>query len=271
MQTTGTCNYDSILAATDSNIINTSQYYRLGHELPSNLVGMTGRDYAASADSWLLLFVFLSLWALAAIFHEKHLAMAFHFRQFFSGKRQFAVDGVNTKSFWACSVLLVFMLFLFVSLVFFDHLSSRHCFSDIQGIPYWGIPAMASLLFLFFFLKMILCSTVNWVFFPTENNARWRSGYIFVTSLFAFPAFLLMLLDLFSAVSPDRLLQAYAILLAIYETLLIFKLFINFKLKKRALFFIFLYLCSSELVPALILLKILQWATNSFIEENALY
>ena len=268
---TGTCNYDSILTATDSNFITTSEYYLKGDRIFSDTIDMAERAYSASVDSYLMMLLLLVLGTISMIVYRSRTSIAYHFQQFFREKRNFSLEGVNTKSFWIGSVVLVLILYLSVSLVLFRHAACCYEFNDVMGIPYWSIAVCLALFTLFFLFKLSLYSIVNWTFFPSESSVRWLSGYIFISSVFVFPIYLLTVLDYYSAISSTVVLYAYIILLFLYETLLIFKLFINFRLKRSGILPIFLYLCSVEFIPALIVWKILLWASNDIIEKCILY
>lgn len=266
-----TCDYDSILTATDSNVINTSEFYSLGGNLSGHVFGMTERIYSVSSDGILTLLLLLSLGLISAIVYRSRNYIIHNFQQFFRSERKFALAEVNTKNFWLNSVVLILVSYISIAVVLFNFLVSRYGFSQILGIPYWLIGATVLLLSMLFLFKVIVYTVVNWVFFQPEPSERWMSSYVFISSMFAFPCFVLTLCNLYSTISVEMVFLVYGILVSFFEILLIFKLFINFRTKKRGAFLIFLYLCSAEFVPNLIMWKLLLWACNDFIEENVLY
>lgn len=267
----GTCNYDSILTATDSNIITTSEFYILGHALPESSVRMVERAYTVSSDSYMVLLMFLSLTIITTTVYNSRRSLYYYYQQYFREKYNYAVAGVKTKNFWLSSAIFLFISFLSIALVFVNSMTIHHRFSYTTNTPYWILAVMVVFVVLCFLLKIGIYSVVNWIFFKPERNERWLATYIFISSIFVFPVYLLTAFELFSVKLSMLVHILQIILLIIYQILLIFKLFINFRIKKNTAFFIFLYLCNVELVPTLVLCKTLLWISNDFIEENVLY
>ena len=56
----------------------------------------------------------------------------------------------------------------------------------------------------------------------------------------------------------------------LYELLHFYKLFVNFKFKKHGALLIFLYFCSVELLPIMLIGHVLDWVFNSYFVNNLL-
>lgn len=232
---------------------------------------MLERPYIVAGDSVFILLLLFALSLLSIIVYQSRRQIVHNLRQFFKRERKYVERGVVTKNFWLNSTVLIFISAFTVSLSVFDGLVRRSGFSPTLPVPYWVLIMLILLFSGFIYLKLYLYSIVNRTFFDTDSSRHWTTGYLFITSLSSFPCYAIILLELYSDISPQIVMFCYAILTFFYEILLIFKLFINFQIKKYGAFLIFLYLCSVELVPNILLWRFLQWASDVFIEANVLY
>lgn len=232
---------------------------------------MLERPYIVAGDSVFILLLLFALSLLSVIVFQSRRQIVHNLRYFFRRERKYAERGVVTKNFWLNTAVLIFISAFTVSLSVFDELVHRSGFSPTLNVPYWVLVILVLLFSGFIYLKLYLYNVVNWTFFDIESSRHWTTSYLFITSLCSFPCYAIILLELYSDISPQIVLFCYAFLTFLYEILLIFKLFINFQIKKYGAFFIFLYLCSVELVPNILLWRFLQWASDVFIEANVLY
>ena len=95
-----TANYDSILTATDSNVINRTGYFAQGTNVSDREVLMSERNYTVCSDSGFILLLLLCLGIIASIFHNSRPFIVNTWRQFFKKERKYSVKGVITKNFW---------------------------------------------------------------------------------------------------------------------------------------------------------------------------
>ena len=232
---------------------------------------MIERPYIVAGDSIFILLLLLALSLMSVIVYQSRRQIVHNMRQFFRRERKYAERGVVTKNFWLNTTVLILITSFTVSLSIFNELVRRSGYSSTLSVPYWVLIVLILLLTGFIFLKLYLYNIVNWTFFDVESSKHWTTSYLFITSLSSFPCYAIILLELFSNISPLVVLFCYVIVAFLYEILLIFKLFINFKIKKYGAFLIFLYLCSVEIVPNILLWRFMQWASDVFIEANVLY
>ena len=232
---------------------------------------MLERPYIVAGDSVFILLLLFALALLSVIVYQSRRQIVHNQRQFFKRERRYAERGVVTKNFWLNTAILIFISAFTISLSVFNGLVRRSGFSPTLPVPYWVLIVLILLFSGFIYLKLYLYNVVNWTFFDLESSQHWTTSFLFITSLSSFPCYAIILLELYSNISPQVVLFCYAILIFFYEILLIFKLFINFQIKKYGVFLIFLYLCSVELVPNILLWRFLQWASDVFIEANVLY
>lgn len=263
--------YDSILTATDSNIINRTELYHTGAGLPDIAVPMMERCYAARNDDWIVTVALALLCLMGVMLYNGRTILLQQLKDFFSTKRQYSEENMSSATgiyttFFLCSVSALSM-----SLWYFDAQAERLQFSPVLGIPYWLFPAGYALFMAFIYIKAWLYALVNWVFFPEESNRRWMSGYFLATSLTALFLLPLSVTDLFYAETHSIVNNSYILIASAYEIMLLFKLFVNFKIKIGGILLNLLYFCSIELMPGVILWHLLSWASDNFIVKNIVY
>ena len=165
-------NYDSILTATDSNVINRTDYFAQGTMVSDREVLMSERNYTVSSDSGIILLLLVCLGIIASIFHNSRPFIVDTWKQFFKKERKYSVKGVITKNFWVDSMWQIFIASFTLSLSLFDYLAQHTFFSSVTGIPYWVVIVLILLLVLFFIAKLYLYMLVNWVFHDRTDHVK---------------------------------------------------------------------------------------------------
>ena len=264
--------YDSILTAVDSNVISRTTFYAVGQTLPDQDVAMAARNYAAGSDPLVLGSLIVVLVLAALMMYTTRHAFANQVKEFLSTERRFSTQETHYKDLWVfCAMMFIAFSAYGFALQQFDYIADRYHFSPVLGIPYWLLGLGFAVSALFAYAKFAVYAVVNWVFFDSESNHNWLVNYLLLTSLAALVLFPISMLPLFSNVSPEVVIWCYVFALVIYESLLIFKLFVNFQIKKYGILLIILYFCSVEVAPVLVLWHIMGWAGDTFIEANVLY
>ncbi|MBQ0023165.1 MAG: DUF4271 domain-containing protein [Prevotellaceae bacterium] len=265
-------NYDSIMTAVDSNVLNSSEFYKTGELMPDRDIPVAERSYAVSNDDYIVGGMAVMFFVLAAILYRSRHSVLYHIKEFFATKRQYTDENSNDNSSEANNVfMLTTISALSLSLVFFDKLADEYSFNQALGVPYWVFGIGFVLFMCFIYAKAWLYTLINWVFFDAESSKKWIAGYLLVTSLTAFILYPLSLVEIFFSDSWEIVIWGAILVAIIYEALLFYKLLTNFKIKKYGYLLIFLYFCSVELMPALILWNGLGWISDSIIVKNLLY
>ena len=109
---------------------------------------------------------------------------------------------------------------------------------------------------LFIWAKSVVYHIINSVFFHHEDNRKWQSAYYFLTSLTAYLLYPLALVFTFNKTSDSIIAFCLLFALILYKILLFYKLCTNFETKKSGFLLFFLYFCSVEIIPTLILAHI---------------
>lgn len=256
----------------DSNVINSSEYYRLGTSAPSHGVLMSERSYSVSHDDFIIGGVAVMFFVMSAILYRSRLYFISRIKDFFASKRQYSDENLGDSGNEGYNIFLLDSISaLSISLILFDMFADMLHFNPVLGIPYWLIGAGYVAVMVFVYAKAFIYSLVNWVFFDSERRKNWMHAYFLLTPLTAFIFYPLALVDLFFDNSSKIVILCVIFVVFVYELLLFYKLNSNFRSRKYGFLLIFLYFCSVEVMPALVLWRILSGASDSFIVNNILF
>lgn len=264
--------YDSIFTTLNSNSISQTEFYKQGVSLPDHTVAMAERGYAVGTDDVVIACLIFMFCIMASIFFKGRTMLKHRLKDFFTSKRQYNEEHISDNSSEVIHVFtLIFIGALSLSLAFFNDLTKQYGLNKVADVPYWLIVAGGVAGLLFVYLKVAVYGVVNWVFFNSELNQRWLSNYFTITSLTAFFFYPIALVDIFSNNSHGIATASTILVVILYEILLFYRLFSNFKLKKYGYLLIFLYFCSVELLPVQILWNVVNWLSDSIIVKSLLY
>lgn len=267
-----TIDYDSILTSQDSNIVNSSEFYKTGKALPDHGIAVVERSYSAANDDYIVGGLLFMLFIMATILHRSRSSLLHSIKDFFTSKRTYSDEKSNESTREPYNIfMLISISVLSLTLVCFNSLAISDEFDKDLGIPYWLFAAGYAACMAFIYLKAWVYALVNWTFFDHESSTKWMHGYLLVTSLSAFVILPLSLVAVFFESSMEIVTLCFTIVYILYELLLFFKLFVNFESKKYGYLLIILYFCSVELMPTIAMSRILVWVNDSFIVKNLLY
>lgn len=260
--------YDSILMATDPNVINVTEFYQVGIAVPSRTVpmrewgeGIAENDYAVVAMAAVFMVV-------AAILFVSRSVLIFRFKDFFASKRLFVDTNATSTIRWKVCVFLL-------TLVGAASLSLMYWRGQAElvdaTVPYWLMAACFLVLLCFVYVKSWVYALVNWVFFDSEANRRWMSGYFLLTATSAFPFYFLAMLDVCDVWNRELVTAGVIMVVILYELLLFYKLFINFRVRIDGYLLNILYFCTVELLPTLVLSHVTVWVSENVIVQNLIH
>ena len=165
-----------------------------------------------------------------------------------------AIEGHRvTNVFYMRVTMLLFSLLMFALLLSLGVQEScfmawgRGCLWLILG---GGVLAL-------YLLKQLLFAFVNWVFYDRQGVMAWMNCYASWTILMGVPLFLLAVIAVFANLSSQNVLLMLAIGVIAFEMCLFFKGFYIFSSKKYGILQLFVYLCTLELIPLLLVGKAL--------------
>lgn len=177
-------------------------------------------------------------------------------KYFFRVAQGVTTEFTETKEELWAQYYLVFQTSFFLALIYF--LYTRSYVSDTFVVEQYLVIVFYGLTFLsYFLLKACLYWGVGWVFFDVKKNEQWTKSFLFLSSLEGVLLFPLVLLLSFFDISVETAIIYVLIAGFLVKILSFFRLYIIFFRKKDFLLQFFLYLCTLEMQPLLVLWGVL--------------
>lgn len=250
-------NYDSILTAIDSTCINRSEFYQTGKDVPDHDIAMVERVLSVGSDDVLLAILLVLILVAAAIVYRSRDLLLYRLRTFFSSGRLNSTVAVSDSLAEPYYVfLLVHVTAMSFALPLYQLQAMQCTYVSLVGHPRWLLFALFGAIELFILLKWVMYEIINWTFFDREQINRWQHSYYFVTAFFAYLILPVSTYLLLSECTAEVVTQTLVFMVICYEILLLLRLFINFTPRLYGSLSFFLYFCSAELIPAIILWRL---------------
>lgn len=216
------------------------------------------RAYLLRNDDIIMIGVIVLFVLFTFVLYRSSAVFLYKFNTFFSSRQIYAANEIRTSGQeQADMVLLVFIGCLSASTILY---------SSVIGEAHSG-PQFGLLLQIFLSLsallvaKWMLYSLVNWTFIPAGQGRSWVSSVLFSVSIVSVFAFPLSLVQIFCDNPLIDIPFCLAIVVILQKILLLFKLYVNFRPRTYGGVLFFLYFCSVELLPTLIVWHILKDTT----------
>lgn len=150
---------------------------------------------------------------------------------------------------------LVLQTCLTIAILFFDY-TQQHLTEVFNQIsPYILLGMYTGICLAYFAGKIIVYRFVNWVFFERLQNRRWMEAYLLTITFMGLSLFIVALLVVYFDLAFNTLKIVALLLVATFKVLQLIKckqIFFSYTLSYVHLF---LYFCTLELIPALLLWK----------------
>ena len=228
--------------------------------------------YEMSSDNGLVGGMVLMLGILAMMLYWNRKSMLSQLTNFFMSKRTYAVEDMEEGWVTAVKVFLLTCVSMLSIITLCLHgMMEEQQWQDPEKMIYelYGLGFLASMVFIY--AKVGVYQLVNWTFFDPESSSVWMKGYLFMTAMTAFLFYPLAMLDVFSGLRHELFTACAILVVILYESLLFYKLTINFRAKKYGYVFIILYFCSVELLPTLVFGHLAIGFNNKLLETNVLF
>lgn len=220
----------------------------------NTIVGMDGIPHPSlpATESWTFMVIMILFLFLVAGILQSAESFTRNFKSFFSKKdpvKLIESPTSNSAQYQIFITLFSIIVFAFSTYLYLYKMQGNF---DIRG---FGV-----LLLVFvgvYLLKNLLFEVVGNTFFNQHTTRMYKSMYFSMTNVLAILIFPLTILYIYQPVSwQTPLIVAVLVLVGMFYIILIIKLFQIFYTKFLVLFYIFLYLCTLEILPILILIRV---------------
>ena len=249
------------------------QYYREGFfskdtlfhpELRGGRNGIAGDPvpYTIHADNLvtgLLLFCFIMI--VIAFSSVKDFLLR-QVKSFFYFSHEAASEMSETAVELRFQFFLVVLASLLISLLFYFYTLYYIGETYILRSPYYLILIYWGIMMVYYLLKAMLYTIVNWVLFDGKRNKQWIRSFLFISSAEGILMFPIMMMKGYFDIPIESAAIYVAIVLTIIKILTFYKCFIIFFSRIVVKLQIILYFCALEMVPLLFVWSILNATAN---------
>ena len=235
-------------------------FYHVGKTLPDRGEAGTMRSTPLSGDNIAVGLLVLMFCIIAVVTgHYRHFLL-YRIKGFFTQKRTYTEESADiNRNEVTNTIMLTGIAATSLALIGLntDRLAGQSI--EVGGLEltlHSAIAAISLGTLLFIGAKSLVYHIVNSVFFHHESNGKWLSSYYLLTSLMAYVLYPLALVFTFNKTSDSVIAFCLLFALILYKILLFYKLCTNFETKKSGILLFFLYFCSVEIMPTLILAHI---------------
>lgn len=227
-------------------------------EQPVNLPGIAGDPlpYRLRNDvfitSTLLLSLFFALFIISRSLH----VFILQIKDFFYNKDRNETIMLNRDSEMKTQTYVNLLSCFLLSIVFFNY--SEYALPDVfNRISPYKLLLLDIAVFAFYFLsKMIAYRITNWTFFPQQNIIQWNNAYNLMSLVKALMFFPIALIVVYFDIPMNLTLWITSFVILCFEILAIFKAKQIFFSYNFGIIHLFLYFCTLEFTPLILL-----WAT----------
>jgi hypothetical protein len=230
----------------------------LSPEMSRQAPGMPGELRArgiGDSDGVALMFL-LMFGVIAYVLGNSKYLLDYRLREFFRSKRTYAGASAEiNRSEAANTVMLNAVSCMSLAVMMCVGVYGSGAWAAVWG----GMGVMGAVwvsfasVLAFVLAKSLLYMLVNSVFFHQAEITKWMSSFFFLGGLCSLLLYPVSLMSVYSDVSDGFVSFCLQAVLVVYEIGLFYRLCVNFRAKSAGYLLIFLYFCSAEVIPLLIM------------------
>ena len=253
------------LYAEEQSCVDAALTHKVCHTVKED--GMRGLPlpYQLRSD-WMVTSVLFLCFVLASyvLAHgKKHLEQ--QFKSFTLSKERASLFDDTTAADVRYTLVLILQTCILSGFCVYDYFSD-HDLILFRTVPHYLLLSIyMGYIVLFFVIKWLLYSFVNWTFFNKVRTVIWLESYFNVVIGAGFLLFPIVLLIVYFDLSPQIAPYFIGFVIIIAKTLLFYKCFSNFFNKIYGILHLILYFCAIEILPDLVLWKGIILANNILI------
>lgn len=237
------------------------------------VVGVVGKEaepipYQLYSDNVLTGCIFLCFFLLSYVLANGKRYLAQQVKNLFYVRERASLFAVETGSDIRYRLLLIGQTCLFLGIFFFDY--SHDSFPELFALypSLFLLGCYVGIVLVYYILKMMTYTWVNWIFFDKQKNSLWLESYSLIYSLFGILLFPLLLLVVYFDLSNLNSYISFIILGILAKIMLFYKCFNIFFNKKYGFLCFIVYFCALEMVPCFLLWQALITTNDLLIIKN---
>ena len=207
--------------------------------------------YLLRYDGWIAGIFIFCFFAMCYVFSRGRYILVQRTRSFFQTRERENIFVEKTVIDTHCQLLLLLQTCILAGLLFYE--TTIDCRSE--ETLHTLLPLYVIAIILFCIIKWFAYKFVNWVFFDPIQNKQWIDSYFFTLSLFGILLFPVSLLVVYLEFPP---FWSGIICVFLFMSVVLLKLYKSFCIFFSGLhgaLFLFLYFCTLEILPLLVLGK----------------
>lgn len=231
---------------------------------PLHFTGISGTPvpYKPGNDTIVVCALLVCLLITSFVVNRNRHAIALQIKNFFHNRSRSESIALKSESNVRHQTYSIVIEGAMLSLIFFSYTWAKFGFDSSTYSPYLILAADIAVILGYFALKYVLLLTFNWTFFTDEKRSLWLSCYNLLVLCKTAMILLLTLAVMFFNLSPEICIYAFLAILAINESMVLFKTHQIFFTCPFGGLLSILYFCTLELLPLLLLWKALIKSTD---------
>lgn len=212
--------------------------------------------------STLLLSFFVVMFILARSMH----VLGTQLKNFFYNRDRNQIFTLKSDSEMKNQSFIILLACFLLTILFFNYTELKLTSVFNRVSPYKLLAIDMGILLVYYFFKYLYYALFNWTFFSGQKRSQWLNAYNLIILCRASCYFPLVLLVVYFDLNINTTIIAFLSILAVSEILVIFKAKQIFFVYKFGLVHLFLYFCTLEMAPLLVLWKALVTSNEYLIE-----
>ena len=226
----------------------------------------TPLPYRLWRDNWITGTVLLCFFVMAFIIHLNGKQLLARSRSFFFGSQhQNEPRAIRTSLEEQSTNIMTFMLCLIGGLGFFEYTQNHLELFLGRLSPYILLGSYIGCWVVYFILKGLLYTFINWIFFDKDSHLLWMDTYSFLLIVESILMYGIIVIGVYFGLMPKNIFYAALSVIIAIKSLLLYKAHQIFFPEIHGSLHLFVYFCTLELVPLLAIARILMWITDLLI------
>ena len=212
----------------------------------------------------LMVSFFLVVWVISRSRHFLHSRV----KDFFHTRHHASLFAEQTQNELRGQLFLIFQTCFVQGILYFDFTQEHQTEVFNQVSPYQILGTGVGICCLYYLFKMAVYSFVNSVFFSRRQRTDWSETYLLCVLGLGLALFPVALLVVYFDLSFHTMSWLFLCILLLDKSLLFYKCYRTFFNSPLGLVHLFLYFCTLEIMPLLILFRALIYANNFLLTIN---